>query len=139
MSVELQSPNGGCLAIHITGVASTDAGGQGEVENPEGVTLFITRATLIVNVTSTAGANLSCGVAASGGTFTDIINALAMGSLTSLPKAYNGHAMQNTTKIEITVPARWDSTDVLGFTGSASLVGLDADLLVEYVRCPNEA
>jgi len=139
MSVALETVNGGNLAIRITGVASTDAGAQGEVANPEGVTLFILRATLIVNVTSTGSANISIGVAATGGTFTDMINALAMGSLSSLPKAYNCHAMQNTTKTEIAAPARWDATDVLGITGSASLVGLDADLLVEYVRCPNEA
>ena len=139
MSVALETANGGNLSIHLTGGASAAAGGQGEVANPEGVTLFITRATLIVNVTSTGSGTISCGVAASGGTFTDIINALEMGSLTSLPKAYNGHAMQNTTKTEITAPARWDATDVLGFTASATLVGWDADLLVEYVRVPNEA
>ena len=139
MSASIQAVNGGCINIHLDGVASTDAGGQGEVANPEGITLVILRTTLIVNVTSTGSGTISCGIAASGGTFTDIINALEMGSLTTLPNAYNGHARQATGKTEITVPALWHDTDVLGFTGSATLVGLDADLLVEYVRCPNEA
>ena len=138
MSASIQTSNGGCLSIHYDGVASTAAGGQGEVANPEGITLCILRATLIVNVTSTGSGTISIGVAASGGTFNDIINALEMGSLTSLPNVYNGHAMQNTTKTEITVPALWHSTDVIGATASATLVGWDADLLIEYVRCPNE-
>ena len=138
MSVALETSNSGCLMIRITGGTSTAAGGQGEVANPEGMTLVILRTTLIALVTSTGSATISCGIAASGGTFTDIINALEMGSLTSLPKAYNGHARQATAKTEITGPAAWHATDVLGFTASASLVGFDGILLVEYVRASHE-
>ena len=95
------------------------------------------RATWHVITPSTGAANLSCGVDASGGTFTDIISGLAVnGSIAG--KVYNGHAMQNTTKTEIEAPAIWTAAKKLGFTGSASTAGLVGRLYVEYIRINSE-
>lgn len=128
---------GGVLTIEVEGVTGTSAGAIGEVDNPEGVDLLITRATWHVITPSTGAANLSCGVDASGGTFTDIISGLAVnGSIAG--KVYNGHAMQNTTKTEIEAPAIWTAAKKLGFTGSASTAGLVGRLYVEYIRINSE-
>lgn len=121
---------GGTLAIDITGVASTAAGGIGSLLNPWGEDVLITRATLYVATPSTGAANIDIGVGSAAATdATDIINALAMnGAITG--KAYNGHAMQNTTKTEITAPAVWQDDYYLCITGSASTVGLVAKLFL---------
>ncbi len=132
MTVAINTEGRGVMSIDITGVASTAAGGQGEVENPEGATVLILRATLYAITNPTGSANISVGVAASGGAFTDIINALAMDAAAG--KVYNGHAMQNTAKTEITAPALWTTSKVLGITASASLAGFTGRLLLEYVR-----
>jgi hypothetical protein len=84
-------------------------------------------------VASTGAANLGIGVGASGAKATDILNDLAVnGAITD--KVYNGHAMQNTAKTEIQAPALWTTDKYITFTGSASTVGLEAYLFVEYVR-----
>lgn len=133
MTVAVETEGRGVLAIKITGVASTENAGIGEVANPEGVNLVILKTTLYVHVPSTGGANISIGVGASGAASTDIINALAMNGAIS-DKMYNGHARQNTDKTEISQPALWTPTKYINFTGSASTVGLEAYLFVEYVR-----
>lgn len=134
MSVEVVTEGRGALAIKITGVASTAAGGQGAVANPEGCDVLILRSTLVVHNASTSAANISIGVGATAATSaTDIVNALAMASV-SAQTAYNGHAMQNTAKTAITAPALWTSSKYVTVTGSASLVGLSATLFLEYIR-----
>ena len=137
MSAAVESVGRGVLPIRITGAASAAAGGQGEIANPEGVDVLITRTTLVVFDNSTGATDLSCGIAASGGTFTDIISALAMGSAGG--SIYNGHARQATAKTAITGPALWTAALVLGITASATAVGLDALLLVEYIRIDERA
>ncbi len=138
MAATIEAPGqygGGVMNIKVTGTTSTANAGIGEVANPEGTKLLILRATWYVDTPSTGAANISIGVAASGAAATDIINALAVnGSIAG--KAYNGHAMQNTTKTEIAAPAVWDADKVISFTGSASSAGLVGYLLVEYVRLP---
>jgi hypothetical protein len=124
---------GGVLCIEVTGSTSTDNAGIGAFANPEGADCLILRATWHVITASTGAANITIGVGASTAANSDIINALAVnGSITD--KLYNGHAMQNTTKTEITVPAHWDSDDYITFTGSASTAGLVGRLYVEYIR-----
>ncbi len=133
MTATIVNQGRGVLAIRIDGVASTAAGGQGEVANPEGVDLLILRGTLVVHTASTGSANITIGVGASGASVNDIINALAMNSVTA-QTAYNCHAMQNTAKTAITAPALWTSSLYIVITGSASLVGLEATLFLEYIR-----
>ena len=125
---------GGVLIIEVTGAASTGNAGIGAFANPEGAPLLILRATWHVLTPSTGAANISIGVAADDeSAATDIINALAVnGAITG--KVYNGHAMQNTAKTEITAPVIWTAAKYITFTGSGSTVDLDARLYVEYVR-----
>ncbi len=131
-SIEYEG-RGGTLAIDLTGENDLTAGGLGAIQNPWGEDVLILRATLYIGTPSTGAANLDVGVAAAAATdATDIINALAVnGAITG--KVYNGHAMQNTAKTEITAPAVWQDDYYVTFTGSASTVGLVAKLLLECV------
>lgn len=125
----------GRFRIRITGAASTAAAGLGSIANPEGVPVAILRSQLYIVTPSTGAANLSAGITTAAASATDIINALAMeGAITG--KIYNGSTIQVTAKTEITAPAVWTAATFLTLTGSASTVGLVADLYVEYVRLP---
>jgi hypothetical protein len=133
VTVAIDPEGRGVLTIKITGVASADNAGVGQVLNPEGVNLVILRTSFYVHVASTGAANLGIGVGASGAKATDILNDLAVnGAITD--KVYNGHVMQNAAKTEIQAPALWTTDKYITFTGSASTVGLEAYLFVEYVR-----
>ena len=134
MTAVIETEGRGVLSVRITGVASTDNSGQGAVANPEGDDVLVLRTTLVVLTASSGAANISIGIGATATTAsTDIINALAMNGVAA-NTCYNGHVMQNGAKTAITAPALWTPTSYLNITGSASLVGLDARLLVEYVR-----
>jgi hypothetical protein len=122
----------GKMRIRLTGVASTDSGGQGEVENPEGCTLAITRVFAHFLHGSTGAGNLSAGIGASGAAPTDIASAMDVIEATVGGKMVHLPAVQVAETENPT--ALWHSTDVLGLTGSASMVGLVADIYVEYIR-----
>ena len=136
MTISVETEGRGALVVKIVGAASAAAGGQGALANPEGKILMVTKATLHVKTPSTGAGNIDIGIGVAAATdATDIINALAMdGAITG--KVYNGHARQNTAKTEITGPIPWTTTGFLCITGSASLVGLEAYLFVEYFRLP---
>lgn len=134
MTVAVESEGRGYLCIKITGVASTANGGIGAVLNPEGVNCVILRTTFYAHTPSTGAANLSVGVAAAATTAaTDILNALDANTMTA-DTMWNGHAMQNTAKTQITAPALWQAGYYITFTGSATTVGFEGYLLVEYFR-----
>ena len=133
MTVAVETEGRGVLAIKVTGVASTDNAGVGVVANPEGVPVVILRTTIYFKTKSTGAANLGIGVTTVAAKATDILNDLAVGGVTN-GTVYNGHAMQNTAKTEITAPALWAADKYITFTGSATTVGLEAYLFVEYVR-----
>lgn len=132
MTVAVNTEGKGQLSIAVTGVASTDNAGIGQIANPEGATLLILRTTFYGITNSTGAANLGIGVVASGAKGTDILNDLSMAAVAG--KAYNGHVMQNGAKTEIQAPAYWTPSTYITFTGSASTVGLTGTLYVEYVR-----
>lgn len=133
MTVAISQEGKGVLAIDLVGGTSTDNGGLGAVKNPEGGSVIILRTTFYGKTNSTGAANLGIGVAADAVTkATDILNDLAMAAVAG--KMYNGHAMQNTAKTEITAPALWTADKYITFTGSASTAGLTGTLYVEYVR-----
>jgi hypothetical protein len=132
MTVAISQEGKGVLAIDLTGAASTDNAGLGAVANPEGVAVIILRTTFYGKTNSTGAANLGIGVTTVAAKATDILNDLAMAAVTG--KMYNGHAMQNTAKTEITAPALWAADKYITFTGSASTAGLTGTLYVEYVR-----
>lgn len=122
----------GLFKAVITGVASTANAGVGEIPNPEGVKLLITRAFLYFRDGSTGAANLSIGVGASGASASDIISTMSVVDGTVGGKAYYGPAAQ---AAETEVPtAIWDADEYVTLTASASTVGLDADLYLEYIR-----
>ncbi len=120
------------MSIRIAGAASTDAAGLGSILNPEGVNLLILRASLVVLTPSTGSAAVSIGITTVAATATDILNALDLQVTANY--CYNGFAMQNTAKTQISAPALWTPTTYLTITGAATTVGLDALLLLEYVR-----
>lgn len=132
ISVNPTADQRGWLRIRLTGVASTDNGGQGEVANPEGVTLAVTRVFAHFLHGSTGVGNLSAGIGATGAAPTDIASAMDVIQATVGGKMVHLPAVQIAETENPT--ALWHSTDVLGFTGSASMVGLIADLYVEYIR-----
>ena len=133
MSASVQPPGrGGVMDILIEGAASTDAAGLGSILNPEGVDLLILRSTLYIVTPSTGSAAVSIGITTAAAAATDILNALDL--QTTAGYCFNGHAMQNTAKTQISAPAVWDDDKYLTVTGAATTVGLEAHLLLEYVR-----
>ncbi len=134
VTISRVSEGRGVLALRIDGVASIANAGQGAFANPEGVDLLILRGTLVVHAPSTGAANISLGIAADAvSAATDLIDALAMNGVAP-QTAYNCQAMQNGDKTAIAAPALWTAAKYLTITGSASLVGLEATLFLEYLR-----
>jgi hypothetical protein len=132
VSTTLTSQRGGFFKVTLTGAASTDNAGLGTVANPEGVPLGIVRAFAYFRTGSTGAANLSAGIGAVDAASSDIVSAMDViegtvgGKLFALPAAQVAETESPT--------AVWGVDDYLNVTGSATTVGLDADLLIEYVR-----
>ena len=122
------------MVVKVEGAASIAAAGLGSIANPEGVPLLILRATWFVLDESTGASNISIGITTAAATATDILNALDANAVAG--DAFNGFAMQNTAKTEITAPVIWATTTYLTLTGSATSVGMKAYLMLEYVRLP---
>jgi len=122
----------GWLEIDLTGAASAANAGLGEIANPEGCTIGITRAFLYFTTGSTGAANLDVGIGASGAKCSDIVSAMDVIQATVGGKFVFGPAAQVAETESPT--AKWTSTTYLTFTGSASTAGLAAKLFVEYIR-----
>jgi len=121
----------GFKKVLITGVASAANGGIGEVLNPEGVNLLIIRSFLYARTGSTGAANLDIGVGTTGAKATDILSTFDMIEATIGAKAFYCQAVSVNETEEAVV---WEAGEYITFTGSATSVGLDADLYVEYIR-----
>lgn len=132
VAISTDADQKGWFEIDITGVASAANAGIGEILNPEGVTVGITRAFLYFVTGSTGAANLDIGVGASGAKATDIVSTMDMIEATVGGKFIYGPAAQAAETEGPT--ALWTSTTYLTFTGSATSVGLAARLYVEYIR-----
>lgn len=133
MSAVVKTDEGrGMLRILLTGAASTAAAGLGSIANPEGVALVITRCFIYYRTGSTGAANLSIGVTTAAASATDVANAQDVIQATVGGKVIHEGAVQ-VAKTE-NPTAIWTATKYLTFTGSASTVGLDADVYVEYTR-----
>jgi len=122
----------GMLAYEITGVASSDAAGQGSIANPFGCTVNIVRAYIVTSVVSTGASNLTIGVTTAAAAATDILNSLDMNGVT-VDRPYNCFANDPGAKT-ITVPAAWTSALFLTFTASATMVGYVGTLYLEVLR-----
>lgn len=131
MTVAIATVGSGRLAIDITGVASVAAAGQGEILNPEGRDLHITRAHILAKTESTGASELDIGVAATGIQATDVLDGDDMNGVTE-GKCIQCFAEAG-AKTEL-VPAKWTSTTYLTFTASATMVGFTGTLYVEYLR-----
>ncbi len=131
MTVALSSEGKGFLTVDITGVASAANAGMGQILNPEGVRLAITRVYAYFATGSTGAANLDVGIGASGAKASDILSAFDMIEATVGGKAFFGVQVP-VNEAEQTVI--WETTEYLTFTGSASSVGLAGKLFVEYIR-----
>ena len=132
MSYSDEGFSGGYKKYTITGVAGTTNGGIASIPNPEGCTLGITRSWIVGRTGSTGACNLSVGVGALLGADTsicstmDVIEATLNTDMTFLQAAQAA---------ETDNPAAvWASDEYLLVTGSATSVGLDADILIEYIR-----
>ena len=122
----------GWLEIDITGAASTANGGLGEIVNPEGCTLGITRAFFYFVTGSTGAANLDVGIGAVTTKSSDICSAMDVIEATVGGKFIYGPAAQ---VAETECPtAKWTTTTYLSLTGSATTVGLVGKLYLEYIR-----
>ena len=122
----------GWLEIDITGVVSAANGGMGNILNPEGCDLLITRTIAYFTTGSTGAANLDIGVGAAITTkATDILSTFDMIEATVGGKAYYCQAVSVNETQEAVV---WEDDEYLTFTGSATSVGLAAKLFVEYIR-----
>lgn len=121
----------GLKKILITGVASAANGGIGQVINPEGVKLLIVRTFLYARTGSTGAANLDIGVGTTGVKATDILSTFDMIEATIGAKAFYCQAVSVNETEEAVI---WEAGEYITFTGSATSVGLDADLYVEYIR-----
>jgi hypothetical protein len=122
----------GMLCLKLTGAASVVDAALGAFANPEGVPLLIARSFIHFRTGSTGAANLDVGVGAVGAKASDIVSALAVLEATVGGKVVYGPAAQ---VAETEVPtAIWEADEYLTFSGSATTVGLDADVYVEYLR-----
>lgn len=122
----------GWLEIDLTGAASTDNAGLGEIANPEGCTLAVTRVFAYFATGSTGAANLDVGIGASGAKASDICSAMAVADVTVGGKVLYLPAAQAAETENPT--ALWTSSTYMTFTGSATTAGLSAKLYVEYIR-----
>ena len=122
----------GWLEIDLTGAASAANAGLGEIANPEGCTVGITRVFFYFATGSTGAANLDVGIGASGAKCTDIVSAMDVIQATVGGKFIFGPAAQVAETESPT--AKWTATTYMTFTGSATTVGLAAKVYVEYIR-----
>lgn len=121
----------GFLRIGLTGVVSSANAGQGELLNPEGVRLAIIRSYIYFVTGSTGAGNLDIGVGVSGAKGTDILSTFDAIEATVGAKAFYCQAVPVNETEEAVI---WEVTEYVTFTGSATLVGLAADLYLEYIR-----
>jgi len=121
----------GMLCIDITGVASAANAGIGQILNPEGVRLGITRTYAYFVTGSTGAANLGVGVAASGGAGSDILSAFDVIQATVGGKLFYCQAVPINETEDAVI---WEIGEYITFTGSATTVGLVGKLFVEYIR-----
>jgi hypothetical protein len=121
----------GFMRIGITGVASTANAGIGQVINPEGVRLGIIRSYAYFVTGSTGAANLGVGVGVSGAAGSDILSAFDVIEATVGGKLFYCQAVPVNETEEAVI---WEVGEYVTFTGSATTVGLEGDLYLEYIR-----
>ncbi|PKO03047.1 MAG: hypothetical protein CVU43_04510 [Chloroflexi bacterium HGW-Chloroflexi-5] len=133
MSAEInQDPQRGMLCIDIEGAASVANGGLGAILNPEGKKLGILRTYAYFETGSTGAANLDVGVGATAATKgTDILSTFDGIEATVGGKLFYCQAVPVNETEDAVI---WEAGEYITFTGSASTVGLEGKMFVEYIR-----
>ena len=121
----------GMFKVKITGVASTANAGIGTVANPEGVKLGVTRTYLYARTGSTGAVNLDAGFTTVAAKGTDVLSTFDGVQATIGGKLFYCQAVPVNETEDAVV---WAADTYLTITGSATSVGLDADLYIEYIR-----
>jgi len=121
----------GFMKIAITGAASAAAAGLGEIINPEGVRLCITRTYVYFATGSTGAANFDVGIGTTGVKATDILSTFDCIEATVGGKAFSCQAAGASETEEAVI---WEVGEYITFTGSATTVGMAGDLYLEYIR-----
>lgn len=122
----------GSFTLDLAGQAVPSNGGLGEVANPEGQDLIITKSCLYVITPSAGAANINVGCGVAGADNSDLISALAInGAITGL--AYNGLNPASEAALPI-----WGAAEVLNATGSAACAAFVGRVYVEYERTVDE-
>jgi len=133
MTVAISNRGYGYLTIDITGVASTAAGGIGEIKNPEGVDVTIIQAWLECITEATAAATVNVGIAATATSADDILSAFDLNGITE-GAMQNCYVPEIVAETEVTVPADWGAAQYITFTGASTTAGFTGKLFVEYIR-----
>lgn len=117
----------GAFTLDLVGQAVVSNAGLGEVLNPEGRPVVVTKCVLYVTTPSAGAANINVGIGTLGADSSDLISALAInGAITG--KAYNG--LNPAAKAEHLV---WLATTYLHATGSAACTAFRGTLYIEYL------
>lgn len=121
----------GKLVIHYVGEAAI--GNQGNIANPEGETLLITRCYTYLITPSTGAATLDVGVAATGVDNGDLHGALPLNG--GAGTGWQGYEMGQAQDAALTTPALWTPTTFITFTtAAADATPCVADIFIEYTR-----
>ncbi len=118
----------GAFTLDLAGQGVPSNGGAGQVLNPEGAALIVTKCVLYVETPSAGAANINAGIGAAGADNSNLINALAIdGAITG--KAYNG--LNPAANAEHLV---WGAAEYLNATVSAASAAFVGKLYIEYLR-----
>ena len=113
--------------VGTVGVAATTGGAILSWANPEITPIFITMLEIDVQTKSTGAANISAGVAANGTTSSaNLIDTYAIGATEKLVNNYDDKGTNGKFAQKMT------TSQFLTITGSATTVGLVADVYVTY-------
>lgn len=117
----------GAFRVPLTATTSTGGGAVASVANPEGADLVITHIALNVKTKSTGAANLDIGVAANGTTSADnLLDGVDVGTAAGVFDNVTNKGTNGKTILA------WGKTQYLTVTASASVAGIEGDLIVEY-------
>lgn len=115
-------------SVALTATAATTGGAILGLANPFGEDVIITSLVLDLETPATGAANVDAGIAANGTTSSDnLIDGQSVGEgsarVVASPSGTSGKAAQ-----------RWDSTEYLTVTGSASTAGLVGKAKIQIMR-----
>jgi len=119
----------GAYKVALTAVEGTTAGGALSLANPEGVDLIVTRLILDITTEATGAATVDAGIAANGTTSADnLIDGGDVGSAAAVLDNIENGGTNGKAAI------KWEDSQYLTITASATLAGLVGNAYIEYKR-----